>query len=177
MDNSLYNRYALALLNVAIEEKKEQEYREEIKELVKILKQNRKFIYILSNKVATTEESYKLIDEVFSSCNHNIRNFIKIIYKNGRAFYLYPIFKETLYRFDDYLGIERGTIYSPNLLNKETIDKISLIIGEKINKKIELENKIDPTLIGGFKIILKNDIYDTSISSQIENIKKVILED
>ena len=68
-------------------------------------------------------------------------------------------------------------IYSPDTLNKETIEKISLIIGEKINKKIELENKIDPTLIGGFKIILKNDIYDTSISSQIENIKKVILED
>ncbi len=177
MDNSLYNRYALALLNIAIEEQKEEEYRSDVKELVKILKNNRQFIYILSNKIATTEESYKLIDEVFSSCNSNIKNFIKIIYKNGRAFYLYPIFKETLYRFDDYLKIERGTIYSSNKLTDETLNKISLIIGNKIDKKIELENQVDPTLIGGFKIILKNDIYDTSIASQIENIKKVILED
>ncbi len=177
MDNSLYNRYALALLNIAIEEQKEDEYRSDVKELVKILKNNRQFIYILSNKIATTEESYKLIDEVFSSCNSNIKNFIKIIYKNGRAFYLYPIFKETLYRFDDYLKIERGTIYSSNKLTDETLNKISLIIGNKIDKKIELENQVDPTLIGGFKIILKNDIYDTSIASQIENIKKVILED
>ena len=177
MDNSLYNRYALALLNIAIEEKKENEYREDIKGLVKILKNNREFIYILSNKIATNEESFRLIDEVFSSCNQNIKNFIKIIYKNGRAFYLYPIFKETLYRFDDYLNIERGTIYSPNKLNENTINKISLFIGNKINKKIELENQVDPTLIGGFKIILKNDIYDTSIINQIENIKKVILED
>ncbi len=177
MDNSLYNRYALALLNIAIEEKKEEEYRSDVKELVKLLKNNRQFIYILSNKIATTEESYKLIDEVFSSCNSNIKNFIKIIYKNGRAFYLYPIFKETLYRFDDYLKIERGTIYSSNKLTDETLNKISLIIGNKIDKKIELENQVDPTLIGGFKIILKNDIYDTSIASQIENIKKVILED
>ncbi len=177
MDNSLYNKYALALLNIAIEENQVSEYREDIKELTKILKKNKELIYLLANKVTTTEEAYNLIDRVFGDCKKTLINFIKIIYKNSRSFYLYSIFKECLYRFDDYLKIERGTIYSSSKLDENSINKISKIIESKINKKIELESIIDPSLIGGFKIILKNDIYDTSINSQLESIKKIIMED
>ena len=177
MDNSLYNKYALALLNIAIEENKVNEYREEIKELTKILKKNKELVYLLTNKITSASDAFLLIDKIFKSCNVNIRNFIKVIYKNSRIFYLYQIFKESLYRFDDYLKIERGTIYSSTKLDEISINKISKIIENKINKKIELENIIDPSLIGGFKIILKNDIYDTSINNQLVNIRKIIVED
>lgn len=172
MDNSIFNRYAIALLDLSIEDNKVREYREEIKVLMSVFKENHDFIKLLSSKILSTNEVYSFVDEVFSSCLENIKTFIKVIYINGRIFYLYQIFKETLYRFDDYLKIERGTFYSPDEISDDDYKKIVSKIEEEIKKTLDLKRVIDKSLIGGFKIELKNDIYDTSIKQKIQNLKQ-----
>ena len=176
MNNNFYNRYALAFLKIAIEQDSVQEYRKYVKEIVEVLKENKEFLYLLSSKSVSKDEALNLIGKNFKDYPEVFVNYLNVIYLNGRFFYAYPIFKETLYRFDDYLKIERGTIYSSKPLSEEVVKKIENVLEKNINKKIELANLIDKNLIGGFKIILKNDIYDTSVNNQIDNIKKVLLE-
>ncbi|HKL72955.1 MAG TPA: F0F1 ATP synthase subunit delta [Candidatus Onthovivens sp.] len=176
MENNLFNRYAIALLDLAIEENCPHEYRSEIKVLKALIKENEEFVRVLSCVSFSLTKKYQIIEETFKSCKVGIGNFIKIIIKNNRGFFLYEILKETLFRFDDYLLIEQGTIYSTTKLEAAEIKKISAVISKNINKDVELDNKIDESLIGGFKVILKNNIYDTSIKMQLEKMKNELVK-
>lgn len=174
--NELFNRYAFGLLQVAIEEDKVSDYREEIVILRTVLKENKEFIKLLGSTQLEDDEPYKLIEKNFSKFSPDIVSFMKVILKHGRSHYLYEIIKETQFRFDDYLNVERGTIYSRVPLSEKNIEKIKLAIEKHTKKRIELKNVIDEDIIGGIKVVLKNDLYDASIKTNIENLKAHLLK-
>lgn len=174
-EEALFNRYAVALVELSVERHKEVEYRNTVKVLKNILKENKEFSAILSDPNYSLKDKYKLIDKVFVNVQKDITSFIKIIINNGRAFYLYDIFKETLFRFDDFLQIEEGEIYLAEDMSDEDIDKIRLAIEKDIGKKVELDKVIDPSLIGGFKVKLKDGVYDSSISTKITKLRNTLI--
>ncbi|MFA7221992.1 MAG: F0F1 ATP synthase subunit delta [Bacilli bacterium] len=174
--NELYNRYALALLDLAKEENKVVEYRQEVDSLLTVIKDNPEIMKFFGSYYTSEEAKNALIDEKLSKYySKNVINFIKVILKNNRSMYLYKIFKETLFRFDDYLNIEEGKIYSTLPLSKKDMDRIIEVIERNTDKKIVLTNVIDPKLIGGIKVVLKNDIYDASLVTQVDELKSRLL--
>lgn len=176
MDNNLFNRYGLAYLNLAIEENKVEEYRKEAKELKVVFHDNPLFIRLLSTTNIEKVDRYQVVDDTFKDFSLNTRNFIKVIIKNNRAHFLDKIFKETVYRFDDYLEIEQGTIISAIPLSEENKNSIIQAIEKNTKKKIELKEVVDKDLIGGFKVILKNDIYDATIIRKLKALKDNLLD-
>lgn len=168
----VFNRYAVALLSLAIEKNKAFEYRSEVKAIKEILKENKEFMNVIGDVNLTIEDKFNIVDKVFNSINEDIKSFIKIIIRNDRTFYLYDIFKETLYRFDDYLHIEEGVIICSKNLLDEDIEKAIKAIEKKTNKKLELTKVIDESLIGGFIIKVKDNVYDASIKSKLAKLKE-----
>ena len=174
MDSSVFNVYANALLDLSISKNEVLEMRNEIKEVKKIIKENNDFLLMMHLKTVKIEEKYQIIDKIFNSCLSTLRSFFKVLIKNNLSFYFYDILKESLYRFDDCLNIEEGTLYISSPLKEEEIDLIKNIVSKKINKQLDMEVLIDKNLIGGFKIVLRNDIFDSSILSRINNFKKAL---
>ncbi len=170
----VFNRYAIALLQLAVEENDVTTYRKEVKCIRMILKDNPDFMLLLNNVNLTLEEKFKIVDKIFSSILENIRIFIKIIIRNGRSFYLYDIFKETLFRFDDYLNIDEGVIYCTKDMLDEDINKAIEAIEKKTGKHLELTKVIDNTLLGGFKIKIKDNLYDASLKTKLNSLKEQI---
>ncbi len=175
MNNTLSNRYAFALLDVAKEKNLVEEYRKDIILIYESLKENPDFARLLSATNIDKEERYKVIEKVFKNFDTEIINYIKVIIKNNRGYYLTKILKETIYRFDDYLNIEEGKLISAVELSDEQIDKIVKSLEKVLNKKVSLKLIVDKSLIGGFKVMLKNDIYDATVLRKVHNIKKMLL--
>ena len=175
MDNTLFNRYALALLSVAKEENKVEEYRLYLKEIKEALDNNPTFIKLLGATNIKKSDRYLIIEKVFAQYDSNIVNFIKVILKNNRSYYLRKIIKETIFRFDDYLNIEEGKLVSATKLSEEQIHKIEKALEKTLQTRIELRIIVDESLIGGFKVYLKNDVYDASILRKVHNLKKKLL--
>lgn len=173
-EESLFNRYAIALLSLAIEKNEVASFRDEVKQIVVILRENREFAEILADSNYTLEDKNKILDKVFASVNTDILSFTKIIIRNGRAFYLYEIFKETLYRFDDYLNIEEGTFYCVSSMKDEDIKKAIEAVEKKLNKKVECEIIRDETLLGGFKLVVKDNVFDASLKTRLARLKESV---
>ena len=174
MDSRVFNVYANALLEIAISKNEVFKIRNAIKEIKKIIKENSDFLLIMHSKSLKLNEKYKLIDRIFDSCSITTKSYFKVLIKNDLSYYFYDVLKETLYRFDDYLNIEEGTLYLSSPLKDEEIELIKNIISKKINKTLDIEVLIDRNLIGGFKIILRNDVFDSSIISRINDFKKAL---
>ncbi|MFA6755009.1 MAG: ATP synthase F1 subunit delta [Bacilli bacterium] len=174
--DSLFNRYALAFLALAIEKDKVSEYREEIKSLYEITKENPELVKFLSTTNIDSDEKKKFIDKNFVSYSSDTIDYLKVILDNNRCFYLKKILNETLFRFDDQLDIERGTIYSTVNLTIEDVNKIKDVLEKNIHKKLELKTKIDESLIGGVRVVLKDDIYDFTIKDRLVSLKETLLK-
>lgn len=177
MNNSLFFNYATALLDLCKEEKKDlMELRNSIKFIMQIFKKELSFARFFTYANVTYEEKSNVIDKVFNGHDVILLNFLKLLILKNRAFYIYEILKESVTRFDAYLNLETGIIYSATPLSIENIEKIKNALELKKNKRIELINEIDKSLIGGFKIKLNSDIYDTSIKSKLEKMKIILKE-
>ena len=177
MNSSLFFNYATALLDVCKEENKDLvELRSSIKFMVQTFRKNRDFAKFFTYKNISYEEKDAVLKKVFDGHDEILLNFIRLLITKNRAFYIYDILKESLTRFDVYLNLETGTIYSSEPLSIENLEKIKCALEQKKNKRIELINEIDKTLIGGFVIKLSGDIYDTSIKTKIEKMKKLLKE-
>ncbi len=173
-EENLFNRYAIALLSLSIEKNEVESFRNEIKQIVVILRNNREFAEILNDSNYNLEEKNKIIERVFASINQDILSYMKIIIRNGIAFYLYEIFKETLYRFDDYLNIEEGKFYCVSSLKDEDIKKAIAAVEKKLNKRVECEIIRDETLIGGFKLVVKDNVFDASLKKRLERLRESV---
>jgi len=173
--DSLYSRYANALLSIALEEDKVLYYKDQVKMLKELFKENEEFMHLISSYFLQDEEKEKIIDSIYNE-NENIKNFIKVIMKNKRINEIDKIFKEFIKSCNEILKIKDGIIYSVDKLNNEEISKIEKGIENKLNCSVELENLIDEKLIGGVKVIVEDKIFDGSIKNKLEKLKDSLVK-
>lgn len=171
-DEVLFNRYAIALLEIAIEQNKTEEFRKEVKILKNIFQNSPEFCEILCDVNIDLAKKYSMIDKILASVNSDILSFVKVIIKNNRAHYLYKIFKESLYRFDDYLEIQEGKLILSKEMSEEEKEKIIKSIEKNEGARLELEEVIDPSILGGFIVTLKDNVYDASLKTKLQNLKE-----
>ena len=171
-DEVLFNRYAIALLEIAIEQNKTEEFRKEVKILKNIFQNSPEFCEILCDVNIDLAKKYSMIDKILASVNSDILSFVKVIIKNNRAHYLYKIFKETLYRFDDYLEIQEGKLILSKEMSEEEKEKIIKSIEKNEGVRLELEEVMDPSILGGFIVTLKDNVYDASLKTKLQNLKE-----
>ena len=171
-DEVLFNRYAIALLEIAIEQNKTEEFRKEVKILKNIFQNSPECCEILCDVNIDLAKKYSMIDKILASVNSDILSFVKVIIKNNRAHYLYKIFKETLYRFDDYLEIQEGKLILSKEMSEEEKEKIIKSIEKNEGVILELEEVIDPSILGGFIVTLKDKVYDASLKTKLQNLKE-----
>lgn len=67
------------------------------------------------------------------------------------------------------------TVWSPTPLTTTLMNKILKIMKGKSKKELEIENKTDESLIGGFKLEFGDWVYDASLRKNIENINKLLV--
>lgn len=169
-------RYATALFSLKKDENQLIDSQKEIKELLKVLIENPDFLMLLDSSYKEFDEKEAIIDQVFKSLDEEVKNFIKIIVRNHRANYLIEIFEGFNSLVNEYRGVLEGLVYSTEPLIEAQLDKLNQKISEVEHRETELRNIIDPTLIGGVKVVINDHIYDGSIKHHIENMKLSLIK-
>ena len=174
--NEIASRYATALYSLKLDSKKLLESQKEVRELKKIFVENPDFIVILSSSYKSNEEKIKIIDKSLVGVDDEIKSWIKIITQNHRASHLIDIFDGFISLVNEYRGVKEGLVYSTEKLSENQLTKLNQKISEVENIPVELKNIIDPSLIGGVKVVINDHIYDGSIKHHIEDMKISLLK-
>ena len=170
------SRYSVALFSLKKDENQLIDSQVEIKELIKVLRENPDFLTLLDSSYKEFEEKEEIINQVFKSVDEEIVSLIKIVVRNHRAMYLIEIFEEFNSLVNEYRGVLEGLVYSTVPLSESELDKLNQKISEVEARQTELRNIIDPSLIGGVKVVINDHIYDGSIKHHIENMKLSLLK-
>lgn len=173
--NEVASRYARALYSLSLEKNNLVEREDQAKQLLDIINDNEDFLSLLSNEFFTIEERQDIAKQVLKGIDDDIMALVNIIIANHRVKYLKEVLQAFISNANSYQGVKEGLVYSATPLDKKTIERIEKAIGKKEGCIIYLKPIIDQTLIGGVRVLINDHIYDSSIVSQIERMKRKIL--
>ncbi|MDY6003799.1 MAG: F0F1 ATP synthase subunit delta [Bacilli bacterium] len=173
----LYSRYASALISIAEDENKIEQYKDAMTSIFVLFNDDENILKYLGSYFVNSDDKYKLIDEMLKTFElANLNNFFKLIVNKHLIIHFKDIYLSFNKLANELLDIEEGIIYSTIKLNEDEINKISEALTKRTSKKVELKNKIDESLIGGVKIVIKDRVYDSSIKYKLEQLKSSLIK-
>ena len=101
-------------------------------------------------------------------------NLLYVLVDKGRGRHFGRIIRRYKALLDESKGFALGTIYSVNPLTPEQLQKFEASTGKLIKKQVHLENKIDPALIGGVKVLIEGKIIDASVKTRLVHLGESI---
>lgn len=178
MDQSKINvRYAKAFFGLAKEKGLTSELREDARLISGVCNEIDDFILMLESPVVKTSQKVKIIKSIFDGKVTVLSlNFLVLIAGNKREKYIPGIFRnlEDLYRQEE--GIKTAVLTSAQSLDADIVFQINKMLEKEFKAKVELSQKVDEKLIGGFVLRVEDQQYDASISTQLKKIKEQLLQ-
>lgn len=169
----LATRYAESLLSLAIDKNKVSEYKDEIKLIKKAFDDAEVIKFFESSKVSK-EEKKNLCKTIFDGkIDKYVLNFLYVLVDRGRIVKYKEIFEEFNSMCLNELNIEEGIIESPRPIEQSLIEELEKMLA-KDGKKVELSQKINKSLISGFKITLPSKIIDNSMKEKISKMQEAL---
>lgn len=171
MKDSVDTRYALALFAVAKEDKAISKYQLEIKRLKTLLSENVELFNLLKSEFLPVNKRYEVIDTIFKGYSRAVINFLKILLQNHRLNSYLTIFMAFNSLCNEERHVLEGIVYSTSKLSDRQMQDLEKALSKKNRVDVELINRIDPSLIGGIKVVINNHVYDYSMQNEIETMR------
>lgn len=131
---------------------------------------------MLESPVVKTSQKCLLTKKIFINKVDQISiRFLDIVIKAKREIYLKDISRNFLKLCRDDQGIKIACISSAVKLSSQQRDSILNMLQQKFNAKIELEEKVDIDIIGGFVLRIEDQQIDLSVANKLKEIKRTML--
>ncbi len=99
------------------------------------------------------------------------RNFVLLLAENGRLNALPEIAKQFRVLLNAKNGVSVGVIYSAFELDSAAMSDISSTLEERFGKRLTLTQALDESLIGGVRVVVGDEVLDTSIKARLEQMQ------
>ncbi len=137
---------------------------EQFSGLKTVLEADSSMLNFLSSPKVDDEQKLDLIRRVFGERMEQLFvEFLAVLVRKRRAGFMVEIIDEFNRLVEFEKGISRVTAITAVPLTETERGNLLGSLAEKTGKKIELESKVDPSIIGGMIVILHDEIVDGSV--------------
>ncbi len=170
---TIANRYANGLFLLAKESNQIQIFQTQMNSVLLAFKADQEIVSLLNHYRISEIDKFKIVDQVLGKeLDSTLINFLKLLLQKKRFNHFIKIAEEFNSLVNDSLGIKDGIVYSSSKLNEEQMKSITATLLNKHKLKVELKNKVDQRLIGGYKIVIGDTVFDGSIRNRIDTLKQ-----
>lgn len=169
------SRYASSLFEAGLELDKIENFYEELNFINNIFNSEAKLFQIFTHPRISKDEKKSLIDEIFKGrISKEISNFLFIIIDKRREKNLFEIIEEYKIIYNEYKEIIDVVAVTAVPMEEKSKRKLEVVLQNKLNKKVQLSNEIDKSIIGGVLLKLGDKIIDSTLISQLKDMEAVI---
>lgn len=168
-------RYTKALFLLAKEKELLDIVKNDMETVFNVMNDSDELQNIFQNPVLKPSKKQEIIKQVFTSFNGLTLSFINLLIKNRRENHLFDISRNFLDSYKQNKGIETALFTTATNMDLKMIEKVKDFIKTSLKTDIELTNKIDQNIIAGFVIRVGDRQYDSSVKSNLNKIKKKLL--
>ena len=110
--------------------------------------------------------------EVFANSNAVTKSLFHLLLENKRFEILGAIAVEYNKLFDIMNGVEVAKVTTAIPMDADLEAKVSAKIATFSDKKITIENTVDPSIIGGFILRIGDKQYNASVANRLQVLKR-----
>jgi len=120
-------------------------------------------------KLAKTQ----VLQNTFSDkVSKHMMGFLQLIVQKNRESLIVPSLTEYIELVNRHFGRIKARVVSATPPTENQMKSINNVLSKKTDMKVEINTIIDPDVIGGFYILVDGRIFDNTVRTQLNNMKK-----
>lgn len=171
-------RYATALFELASDQKSVDAVKADLDKFDAMLADSPDLLRLVRSPVFTADAQLKALNAVLAKAGIGgiAANFLKVLITNRRLFAVADViraFRALVARFKGEATAE-VTVAEP--LSDKNLDALKAALKSVSGKDVDLNVKIDPSIIGGLVVKLGSRMVDSSLRTKLNSIKHAMKE-
>ncbi len=100
-----------------------------------------------------------------------VTNFLQTVVENGRLAALPEIVAQYHVLANAASGVSDAQIYSAYEIGSEQLADLKATLEKRFGRKLEAHVHLEPGLIGGVRVVVGDEVLDTSVKARLERMK------
>lgn len=174
VSGSLARRYAKALFGLAVERGAVERWSEALASLAQVLDDDPELAGTLGDPVHTREERHGIAQALADALKLEAepRNLLLLMADRNRLDRTGDVVRAFGELADAHLGRIRARLTSAAPLLPETLEALAARLSDLTRATVLLERSVEPALLGGVVAQVGSVVYDGSVRTQLEDLKK-----
>jgi ATP synthase F1 delta subunit len=168
--------YARALFEVAREQGKLDELREQLGQFADALNENRELAVFFFSPYFSTEEKQEGLDRLLDGAEEALVNFLKLLIEKHRMPVIFRIRARYERLWEEENRMLPVEVTSAIALDPDTTEALGRSIGERAGRRVKLAARVDPDILGGIVVRVGNSILDASIRNRLEQLRRHVAQ-
>lgn len=172
----LARRYARALFELAQERQLLEKVRQELHSFLATLEENESFADFFRSPEHSRADKHAAVTKIFKERYSPIFfNFLLILVQKGRHHAVPAIVRAFDAFYDQFARRTRALAITAVPLDTKLAADLQARLSKSLNKHVDLENKVDPTILGGIVLNIEGKVLDSSVKQQLERLRAQFL--
>ncbi|MBQ9394934.1 MAG: ATP synthase F1 subunit delta [Proteobacteria bacterium] len=174
--DSTAQKYAEALFGIGTSQGKLEVFQANAVDFQRILDSSKELMIALSHPNIRKTQRKEVINGVLAGSTYDplFINFVKLVVDRGRIQYFSKIMHSFVGLRDAAVGRLRGVVYVAEPLTADQHDRLRAKAQSKLGCEVVLEERIDPSIIGGLRLEINGRVYDSSVKRHLERLREAM---
>lgn len=170
-------RYAKSLIDLAIEQNILAQIFADMKLINDSCKASRELTLVLKSPIIKTDKKQSVLKSLFAGkVNPVTMSFLNIVTDKKREMYLAEIADSFVSQYKKIKGIKTAGIITAAPLNETLRNEVLQIVKNFTHSEVELHEKVNESIIGGYILTVEDKQDDTSIKTKINKLRRTFKE-
>ncbi|RZJ67879.1 MAG: ATP synthase F1 subunit delta [Flavobacterium sp.] len=165
-------RYAKAILDMAHSSGVAADVNNDMAHISENIASNAELNEFILSPTTTNEVKESALLEIFDAAGNITKGLFRLLKENKRFEILGAIATEYNKQYEIMNGVEVATVTTAIEMDAELQSRVMSKILEFSNKKIAIENIVDPSIIGGFILRIGDKQYNASVANRLQTLKR-----
>lgn len=135
-----------------------------------------RFAELLTSVLIAAEDKVALLERVLrSQASKTFLNFLKTVAEHDRLDYLHSMRDAAHVIYDDSRGHVSVEVRTATPLDESRAEQLRGTLAGILNRQADLVRVIDPSLIGGLVVKVEDTVYDASVSTHLEKLRREMI--
>jgi F-type H+-transporting ATPase subunit delta len=128
------------------------------------------------NPSVTSSQTFDVVSGVAKgSLPEAAKNFLRAVIDNGRLSVLPEIASQFRALKNGKTGSSDAVVYSAFALEGAALADLSAALEKRFGRKLNVSVEIEPELIGGVRVVVGDEVLDTSVKARLEQMKVALV--
>ena len=167
-------RYAVALADVVTSRGEAQEVREELSGWDEMLRTNPQLLEVFRHPTIPQEQKRRVLDALITRARvrPTTSNFLRVLLQNHRLADVGEIHRQFTQELDRRAGVVEAQVTTARPVPPQAQEALRARLGQLTGSSVRLQFAVDEELIGGAVTRIGSTVYDGSVRSRLEQIKR-----